>query len=201
MTLSRFFKFSVFALMALSFVACENDDDDDDTPSAVNDEELITDLRLTFTNTFDQSDTTFIFSDFDGPGGIDPVVDDIVLTDSTVYEVKIEVLDASNPNDVEDITEEIEEEDEEHQFFFIPSSAAESALTIVYDPTDLDENGDPVGLRSTWTTLGTTISGTTVRVVLRHELDKGASGVSDGDITNAGGETDIDATFNITITE
>jgi len=201
MNISKFFRFSIFALMALTFVACEDDDDDDDTPSAVNDEELITDLTLTFTNTADQSVSTFTFSDPDGPGAMTPVIDDIVLSDSTVYEVNIEVLDASNPNDVEDITEEIEEEDEEHQFFFIPGSAAESALTIVYDPTELDEDGNPVGLRSTWATLGATSAGTTVRVVLRHELDKGATGVSDGDIANAGGETDIDVTFNLTVTE
>jgi hypothetical protein len=200
MNISKYLRFSVFVLAALTFVACENDDDDDDdTPSAVNEEELITDLRLTFTSTFDQSETTFIFSDTDGPGGSDPLIDDIVLSDSTAYSVSIEVLDASNPNDVEDITEEIAEEDEEHQFFFIPGSGAESTLTIAYDPTELDDDGNPIGLSSVWTTLDATPSGATVRVVLRHELDKAATGVSDGDITNAGGETDIDVTFNVSV--
>ena len=198
MNISKYLRFSIFALAAVTFVACESDDDDD-TPSAVNEEELITDLRLTFTNSVDLSDTTFIYSDTDGPGGSDPIVDDIILSDSTVYTVSIEVLDASNPSDVEDITEEIAEEDEEHQFFFIPANGADSSLTVVYDPTELDENGNPVGLSSTWTTLGATASGATVRVVLRHELDKSASGVSDGDITNAGGETDIEVTFNLSV--
>ena len=32
-------------------------------------------------------------------------------------------------------------------------------------------------------------------VILRHEPDKAGAGVSDGDITNAGGETDIEVTF------
>jgi hypothetical protein len=201
MNISKYLRFSIFALAALTFVACENDDDDDDTPPAVNEEELITDMVLTFTNTADQSVSTFSFSDTDGPGGNDPIIDDITLSDSTVYAVSIEVLDASNPSDVEDITEEIEEEDEEHQFFFIPDNGAENALTVIYDPAELDENGNPVGLNSTWTTIGATASGSTVRVVLRHELDKGATGVSDGDITNAGGETDIDVTFNLTVTE
>ncbi|HBK71516.1 MAG TPA: type 1 periplasmic binding fold superfamily protein, partial [Flavobacteriaceae bacterium] len=35
--------------------------------------------------------------------------------------------------------------------------------------------------------------------ILRHEPNKSASGVSDGDITNAGGETDIEVIFNITV--
>src|SRR6056297_867392 len=101
MNISKFFRFSIFALAALTFVACEDDDDDDDTPSAVNEEELITDMVLTFTNTADQSVSTFTFSDPDGPGGNAPSIDDIVLTDTAVYNVSVQVLDASNPNDVE----------------------------------------------------------------------------------------------------
>jgi len=36
-------------------------------------------------------------------------------------------------------------------------------------------------------------------VTLRHQPDKGAIGVSDGDITNAGGETDIEVLFDVII--
>ena len=35
----------------------------------------------------------------------------------------------------------------------------------------------------------------TMTVILRHEPNKAGAGVSDGDITNAGGETDIEVTF------
>ena len=35
--------------------------------------------------------------------------------------------------------------------------------------------------------------------MLRHEPDKSAAGVSSGDITNAGGETDIEVSFNVII--
>ena len=35
-----------------------------------------------------------------------------------------------------------------------------------------------------------------VTVILRHEPDKEADGVSDGDVTNAGGETDVEVTFD-----
>jgi hypothetical protein len=38
-----------------------------------------------------------------------------------------------------------------------------------------------------------------VVVTLRHEPDKGAAGVSGGDITNAGGDTDIEVTFPVVI--
>jgi len=49
-------------------------------------------------------------------------------------------------------------------------------------------------------TLTTDAAGSgTITVILRHEPDKGASGVNDGDITNAGGETDIEVTFDVTV--
>ena len=50
------------------------------------------------------------------------------------------------------------------------------------------------------TTLTTGEAGTgTLSIILRHEPAKDASGVSDGQIANAGGETDIEVSFNITI--
>ena len=39
----------------------------------------------------------------------------------------------------------------------------------------------------------------TITVTLRHEPNKDAAGVSSGDIANAGGETDIEVTFNVEI--
>ena len=38
-----------------------------------------------------------------------------------------------------------------------------------------------------------------LEVLLLHEPDKFAEGVSEGDATNAGGEVDIDVSFPITI--
>ena len=91
-----------------------------------------------------------------------------------------------------DITAEILEEDEDHQFFFKTNIAG---LTVAY--SDQDEDGNPVGLQSTATTTGT--GNGTVTVILRHEPNKSATGVVNGDITNAGGETDIEVTFNVTV--
>lgn len=201
MTISKFFKFSVFAMMALSFVACEDDDDDDDVPNDENEEELITDLSLIFVEVGTTDSLIYTFSDRDGEGGDPPLIDDIVISDSTEYVVSIQVLDASNPNDVENITEEIEEEDEEHQFFFIAVNGADNSLTVAYDPADVDDNGNPIGLTTLWSSLAPTVGGEKMRVVLRHELDKQATGVSEGDITNAGGETDIDVEFDLIVTD
>lgn len=102
------------------------------------------------------------------------------------------VLLNKQENPAGDITAEILEEDEDHQFFFQTNIAG---LTVAY--SDQDEDGNPVGLQSTATTTGT--GNGTVTVILRHEPNKSATGVVSGDITNAGGETDIEVTFNVTV--
>ena len=93
---------------------------------------------------------------------------------------------------VEVITEEVAEEDEDHQFFF---QSTISDLTITYD--DQDADGNPLGLNSTLTT-GAATEGS-ITIILRHEPDKFAAGVSDGEITNAGGETDIEVTIPVSV--
>jgi hypothetical protein len=105
----------------------------------------------------------------------------------------VELLDESDAASVEDITEEVEEEDEAHQFFFTLTAALD--MTVSYD--DEDDNGDPVGLVNTVTTTGA--SSGTLTIILRHEPNKDAAGVADGNITNAGGDTDVQAEFDVTI--
>ena len=63
-----------------------------------------------------------------------------------------------------------------------------------FSHNDSDANGDPLGLEMTATT-GDASAGD-VTVILRHEPDKDAEGVADGDVTNAGGETDVEVTFD-----
>ena len=92
----------------------------------------------------------------------------------------------------ESITEEIQEEDEEHQFFFESNI---SGLSVAYD--DLDEDGLPVGLNTKLST-GNASNGY-LRIILRHEPNKSATGVADGQAENAGGETDIELDFELEV--
>ena len=62
---------------------------------------------------------------------------------------------------------------------------------------DQDNNGNPIGLSFELTTGDA--GNESYTITLRHEPDKTASGVSGGDITNAGGETDIEVVFDITV--
>ena len=90
----------------------------------------------------------------------------------------------------ENVTEEIEQEKEEHQFFFQLSA---NNASIDYD--DVDADGNPVGLLTSVQTDST--GHNMLTVTLRHEPNKNANGVSNGDITNAGGETDIEVMFHL----
>ena len=66
---------------------------------------------------------------------------------------------------------------------------------ITYD--DVDDDNNPLGVE---TNVSAGNAGTgTLTIILRHEPIKTASGVADGDITNAGGETDIEVQFNVVV--
>jgi hypothetical protein len=91
-----------------------------------------------------------------------------------------------------DITAEVKGEGEEHQLFFqVPSVLG----TFMY--TDVDINGKPIGLEFTLTTK--TASTGSLVVTLRHLPNKSASGVANGDITNAGGATDFAVTYPLVV--
>jgi hypothetical protein len=92
----------------------------------------------------------------------------------------------------ENITNEIIEEAVDHQFFY---STSIDDLVIAYD--DMDPNGNAIGLE-TMVSANSANTGT-ITIILRHEPKKSASGVADGTITNAGGETDIEVTFYVDI--
>lgn len=66
-------------------------------------------------------------------------------------------------------------------------------MSITYK--DKDRSDRPIGLL---TTIVTGASGTgQLKITLRHEPNKSAPGVADGQIAQAGGETDIEIEFVI----
>lgn len=166
--------------------------DDDDQPMPPNEEELITTLTYTLTPSTGGAPVVFTFQDLDGDGGNAPVITNGTLQAGVTYTGALSVLNESE-TPTEDITEEIEEEDAEHQFFF----AVGSGLNLAISYTDADADGNPVGLATT-AVAGAASSGN-LTITLRHEPNKTAAGVRDGDMTNAGGETDIEVTFAVTI--
>ncbi|MEX0288677.1 MAG: type 1 periplasmic binding fold superfamily protein [Flavobacteriaceae bacterium] len=162
--------------------------DDDSPPAPVDEEEVITTMTVTLTPQGGGTAITLQSRDLDGDG---PNAPDITvsgnLSANTTYDGSIELLNETE-SPAEDVTEEIEAEDEEHQFFF---SVSGSLATTGY--SDQDADGNPVGLQFTLVT-GAAGSGA-LGVTLRHEPKK----PNDGTLTDAGGETDITQTFNVTV--
>ncbi|MBC6995125.1 type 1 periplasmic binding fold superfamily protein [Neolewinella lacunae] len=183
---SRFYP--LLLLLLVVFVAgC----DDDDDPVIPNEEEVITDLTLTLTPNIGGPETVvFTFKDADGDGGQAPQITSTgTLAPNTTYTGSLELLNASDPTNVESITAEIQEEDEEHQFFF----QVAGGLNLTFAYADADDDGNPLGLVTTVNT-GASSSGN-FTVILRHEPNKTAAGISINNPAPAGGETDIEVTF------
>jgi len=180
---------SILFTTAVLVTSCSNDDDA--PPPPVNEEEVITTLTAILSPSVGVP-TNLVFRDLDGDGPDAPVITGGVLAANTTYTGRLDLLNETE-SPAESITEEIELEDEEHQFFF---SATNSIATFAY--ADMDADGNPVGLDFTLTT-GATVGSGVVTITLRHEPVKDATGVSDGDITNAGGETDISVNFPVEI--
>ena len=171
--------------------------EDPDAPSCENEEEIITDVTLTFTPMGGGSAITATAQDPDGFGPLPlQTVDDIVLEENTEYEMSITLL---NSIEGEDITEEIMEEDDEHMFFFewtddlFTNPTGNGNADNRPDPVnynDFDENNLPVGLSTNWETKAASTDGE-FRVVLKHQPDI----KSETSTINDGG-TDVDITWN-----
>lgn len=178
-------------LTSTLFMACSSDDD---SPEPVNQEEVITTMTITLTPQDGGTPLVLQTRDLDGDGPNEPVItEDIVLEANTTYNGSVALLDETDPNDVENITEEVQEEGEDHQFFYTSLNLG----TITY--ADVDANGNPVGLLFTLQTAASATTNGNFTATLRHEPNKDAEGVSDGDITNAGGDTDISESFAVSL--
>ena len=72
-------------------------------------------------------------------------------------------------------------------------------MNISYNPqVETDSEGNPIGLSTIWNLSGVSTTSETVTIVLHHEPNKNAAGVSGGDIEK-GGETDIEVTFQLEV--
>jgi hypothetical protein len=168
-------------LLPWFLVNCEKDQNQ----TMDNEEELITDVVLTFTDELG-AEQVFTFSDPDGPGGNSPSQDEVRLSSLQNYELSIQFLDASDPMDVEDITEEVMEEAAEHLVCY-EFTGNINAITI----TDSDENNLPLGLEALITT-GQSGNGS-LTISLKHLPDKTNT------LPCSTGETDVEVTFQMVI--
>jgi len=204
-TINPFKNLQLLAILFSVIIIIGCSKDDDVAPEEENEVEVFTDVTLLFTNTADVNDVvTASAQDPDGTGIQElQILDAITLAADTEYTLTYEILNALDPADIEDIGSEILEEDNEHQFFFsftenvFANPTGNGNIDAAADPinyNDADENGNPVGLSSTWTTSSTASSGASFTVRLQHQPDvkTATSGSNDGD-------TDFALTFALNI--
>lgn len=177
-------KIQILAI-ALLAMSCN----DDDTPAVINEEELITTVELTLINGADPANTVVLKSvDNDGDGPNQPVNTITgVLRSNASYAGTIRFLNELE-SPVEDITLEVQDESDEHEVFYLTNIPG-----VSFTKTDVDVNGNPLGLRFNVQT-GAVGTGT-VTVVLRHEPTKPNSNT----LESAGGETDVEVTFSASV--
>lgn len=183
------FKYYFSTLLMITIIISCSKDEVTVEPLVVNEEEVITTMTITLAPT--SGSTTLVTlktQDLDGDGPNAPTVTvSGNLTAGAVYAGAIEFLNELE-SPAEDITEEVEEEDLEHQVFYTLGGGLDA--TVAY--ANNDSAGNPLGTEFTLTA-GTASSGS-LTFTLRHEPKKPNTG-----LTDAGGETDIETTFNITI--
>ncbi|WP_420573868.1 type 1 periplasmic binding fold superfamily protein [Kordia sp.] len=182
------FKISILTAIAITgtlFTGCSSDDD---APAPVNEEEVITTLAVTLTPAAGGATVTLRSRDLDGDGPDAPVITVTGnLVASTTYNGSVILLNETE-TPAENITTEVEEEDDEHQFFFTTGGN----LNVTTANFNLDGNGNILGTTFDVTT-GAASAGS-YTITLRHEPTKPNTGLAD-----AGGETDISATFQVTV--
>ena len=184
-------KCSLMAILLFAFVITGCKEDDDVVPEAENEEEVITDVKLIFTNTSDTTD--IVQASAQDPDGVGieelEILEAINLDTSKTY---VLIFEITNSIEGEDIGAEIEEEAIDHQIFFSFSDNTfanpigdgnidNSSDPLVYN--DEDSNGNVLGLSTNWTTPSTQLTNGVFTVRLQHQPDikNGSSAATDGD--------------------
>jgi hypothetical protein len=173
-------------LIVLAY-SCKKDKDLQPLPPPVtNSPELITSMKLIFTDSANASNVySAFFNDPDGPGGNAPVqFDTIKLSPNKTYLVNLILLDQTK-NPIDTVSKEIWNERDDHMFFFQHSGVSIQTLYM-----DVDSKNLPVGLSTKWRT-GAAANGSS-KVTLKHQV-----GTKNGSITP--GETDVEVLFQTRI--
>jgi len=167
-------------------------------------EEVINEVVFTFTPQGEGDAVTATWFDADGDGVGAPTIDSIMLAEGVTYDLTVSLTNTLG-TEPEDVTEEIMEEEDEHQFFFsftdgiFSDPSGDGNVDNGSDPinySDMDDNGLPVGLSTSWTAGGHTDTPGEFNVVLKHQPGQ-KTAASD---VNVGG-TDLDITLPLIIEE
>ena len=179
-------KFSIYPTLCLIilsltffFQSCQKDD-----PEHIHEHELITRVTLEVTPS-GGSTNSFTWNEGDNNLNVN-------LNSDTNYEVKVFFYNASDPSDIENVTEEVREEADEHLVFYDFTTSANLQVTSSSNDTR-DSNQIPIGLTTTWTT--STSESLNAKLYLIHEPENKTANSR----SSIGGGTDVEIDLAITI--
>jgi hypothetical protein len=175
----------VLLALVVMLGSCKKED-----PAPEDENELITTVRLKFTENGTTTAQTFTWKDLDGDGGTVPTISPISLRTSRTYKLEVEFLDESK-TPAENKTSEILSEADEHLVVVTPSASS----LFTYTATDKDSRNFPIGLTGTLVT-GSASTGT-LKVQLRHQPPVNGQPVKNGTVTL--GSDDVNVTFPLTL--
>ena len=172
---------SILFISTMLFTACSDDD-----PAPVLEEEMITNVNLTFTNKNDETNVISLKSD--APNGQDGTSTETVsgmFKAGATYALSLELLNG----DENVLTEDIIPEAAEHFFWFKVNGIS---LTMTRDSDDtVGAGGSKLGLKTTWVA-GAVGSGN-VQIALIHQPTSTDDSNEWG--TAEGGSEDLNITF------
>ncbi len=177
------------AMILLNIAAC-----DPKEPEIENEEELITTVKYKLTPQGGGASVELTFVDKDGQGGNAPIIAGGIISKGVTYDGELTLLNESGTK-AESITDEVVEESDDHQVFYTASSELKDAISVTYK--DKDKSGNPLGVKTGLVTKSNAKG--SIKITLRHLPNKKGSGVTAGDITNAGGETDIEVSIPLEV--
>jgi len=193
MKTSKFFMAAIFCVTLMT--SCSNNNDDD--PEEVLEEELITDVSLTFVNTQDNTDTVIMTSTApDGQDGMSVEAINGTFTAGATYALTIGILNSEDANDPEDVLNgDIIPEADEH---FIAYAVSGINLTMSRDANDVAGPDDSkLGVNTTWVAGDASTGNVQIRLIHEPESVDDSNGFGSA----TGGSEDFNITFTGVIIE
>ncbi|WP_299128777.1 type 1 periplasmic binding fold superfamily protein [uncultured Winogradskyella sp.] len=185
-------KFFINAFLSLAFVASFTScSDDDENPEPVNEEELITNLTLTFSNIATPADVVTMTSV--APDGLEEgmTTENVSgnFTAGATYALSLAITNASETPADDVLNDDIIPEADEHFFVY---GVNDLNLSLTRDAGDVDgPDGTKLGVNTTWVA-GDASTGN-LQIILVHEPDSVNDSNPFGSAT--GGSEDFNITF------
>jgi len=183
--------FWLFSFLVFVSIGCGKEE----SPTIRLEDETITNLNLTFSPMNGSSVVVFSFEDLGNESGLPSTVSSSPLEIDTEYEIKAEVV-TRLPGPLKILTGRIVDEGTDYQLFM---SVTPDNVFQSFEYTDVDSNGQPIGINVRGTTSERFTAGLLRGTLIRNPDKSILYNIGEGVPSGIGGEVEIEAAFDIII--